>query len=319
MPRDTLRRELARADVAGGDTGGLPGSLLDAIEAEGGLWWASDAYTTPNEIVAKAREVGAVALRLDVRDLGFLEQLPGIRYLHLRSDGRPPLEPVGALRNLRALILEVGAQRGEIDLRAFPRLRWLRVGLGGKGGAAMLSTIEGGHRTLEWLAVSETRARTAAAIAGGFPSLRSLAVGFADSLRELGPLRERTPRLRTLGFHLTDLRSLTGIEGLPIEALTVFAGPLADLGPIRDLRRLRYARLLAPRVVSIEPLREHPSLRILELSIAGEPAADVIESIPGLVAVGRGRRFEGSIQRADLFELARDHPIRREWRRGLEG
>lgn len=73
--------------MAAGNTGGLPPSLLDAIEGEGGLWYASDYYTRPAEIVARAHEVGAVALRLDARDLSLLHELPQVKYLHLRSDG----------------------------------------------------------------------------------------------------------------------------------------------------------------------------------------------------------------------------------------
>lgn len=88
MPRSVPPRlELSRVDVAAGNTGGLPPSLLDAIEGEGGLWYASDYYTRPAEIVARAHEVGAVALRLDARDLSLLHELPQVKYLHLRSDG----------------------------------------------------------------------------------------------------------------------------------------------------------------------------------------------------------------------------------------
>jgi hypothetical protein len=311
---------LARADIMGGDTGGLPSSLLDAVGAEGGLWYASDAYTDAADIVAKAREVGAVALRLDVRDLSLLEELPGVRYLHLRSDRRPSLDPVASLRGLRALIIETSALVGQLDVVGFPDLRWLRLSVGGKGGAAALHTMARGHPTLEWLAVSETRSKTAAAIAAGFPRLRSLRIHFADILRELGSLGDAAPGLLSLELMLTDIRSLVGIEELAdLQALDVFGGPLADLAPLRDLRRLRYARLLVPRVTSIEPLRDHPSLRMLELSMAGEPQPDVLSSMAGLVAVGRGRRFEGPIRQLDLFALAPDHPLRREWRRALSG
>ncbi len=90
--------------------------MLDAIEADGGLWAAGDWYTDPPDIVAQAKAAGAVALRLDCRDLAFLDELPDVRYLHVRTDGRPPLEPVASLRGLRALILEVGSLRGTLDL-----------------------------------------------------------------------------------------------------------------------------------------------------------------------------------------------------------
>src|SRR5439155_4721404 len=106
---DVPRRELERVDLARDSRPGLPPSLIDAIEADGGLWYAGDYYTDAASVVARAREVNALALRLDFRDLSLLEELPNVRYLHLRSDGRPPLDPVAGLKKLRALILGVSA------------------------------------------------------------------------------------------------------------------------------------------------------------------------------------------------------------------
>jgi hypothetical protein len=215
MARSAYRLGLTLADIAGGDTGGLPTSLLDAIEADGGLWWASETYTRPDEIVSKASAVGALALRLDMRDLSFLESLPQVRYLHLRSDGRrPPLDPIASLRGLRALIIETGGLRGTLDLMSFPDLRWLRIRLGGMGGASMLPVMAAGHPTVEWLAVSEVKAKVAADVVTGFPRLRTLRVGGADYLTQLGRLADAAPDLRTFGLYLTPIRTLDGIEGL---------------------------------------------------------------------------------------------------------
>jgi hypothetical protein len=308
------RRELERVDIAGGDTGGLAPSLLEAIEAEGGLWYAGDWYTKPAEIVAGAREVGAVALRLDARDLSFLHELPGIRYLHLRSDGSPILDPIAALPNLRALIIEHKAQRGTVDLAAFKELRWLRVRLGGKGGAAMLPMITAGLPRLEWLAVSETKVKTAVELVGNFPSLRALSLGYADFLRELGALAATSPRLTTLSLPMTGIRTLDGIGDLAgLRTLNIFTGKADDLGPLRSLEHLRYARLLLPRVASIEPLRGRPSLRMLELAMAAEPERAVLDSLPGLVAIGRGKSFTQAVPWPDLAKLPQGHPLRVEW------
>ncbi|MBA3876727.1 MAG: hypothetical protein C0498_07295 [Anaerolinea sp.] len=319
MPRFVPPRlELSRVDVAAGDTGGLPPSLLDAIEAEGGLWYASDYYTRPAEIVARAHEVGVAALRLDARDLSFLRELPQVKYLHLRSDGSPILDPVASLPDLRALIIEHKAQRGSLDLAALKELRWLRIGLGGKGGAAMLPAITAGLPRLEWLAVSETKVRTAAELVGNFPALRALWIGYADFMRQLGPLASSSPRLTTLGLFMTGIRTLEGIDGLAqLRTLNVFTGQVVDLGPLRSLERLRYARLLLPRVPSIEPLRRHPSLRMLELAMASEPERAVLDSIPGLVAIGRGKNFEMPVPWPNLHDLPPDDPLRLEWSRAM--
>jgi hypothetical protein len=312
MPRGP-ERELRRVDLTT-ESGGLPASLTNAIDADGGLWEAGDYYTSPGAIVEQARAAGAVALRLDVRDLSLLVELPELRYLHVRSDGRPVLDPIAGLRDLRALILETGALRGSLDPLAFGELRWLRLGLGGKGGAAVLPAIERGHPRLQWLSVAETRARTARELVGGFPALAHLSIWFADYLRDLGDLATATPGLEVLRLQLTQVRSLTGIEALPsLEVLDIMGGRVTDLAPLAGARRLRYARILTPRVVSIDPLTRHPTLRMLELKVAGQPDTEVLDTIPGLLAVGRGRAFEGPIKQADLFELPRDHPLRVEW------
>ncbi len=50
--------------------------------------------------------------------------------------------------------------RSSLDPLAFPELRWLRAGLGGKLGPATAAAIERGHPGLEWLDLTETRLRT---------------------------------------------------------------------------------------------------------------------------------------------------------------
>jgi hypothetical protein len=186
------------------------------MESDGGLWQASDAYTSADEVVETAQRVGTVALCLDFRDLRLLERLPGIRYLHLRSDGRPELGPIAALTGLRALILETSALRGDLDLVVFPELRWLRIGLGGKGGAAVLRAIQRGHAGLEWLNLNETKARSATDACAGFPNLRVLRIGYADHMREPGGLAVAVPKLRPTGAGRPRLdRAATRSSGAP--------------------------------------------------------------------------------------------------------
>ena len=316
MRRYSIRRDLERADIRGGDTGGLPVSLLDAIEADGGLWIAGDWYTAPEDIVEQALAARAVALRLDARDLSFLERLPDVRYLHLRSDGRPPLEPVAALKGLRALILEVGALRGTLDLKAFPELRWLRIGLGGKGGAAMLPAMAAGHPALEWLAVVETKIKAVAEVAGPFPGLRAMRVHLADHIRAIGPLADAAPGLSVLDIDVVGLRSLHGVERAQgLECLSISSSPITSVEPARALRRLKVLKLYTPRVESIEPLRGLPALRFLELLVAGEPDRGVLDSLPRLAAIGRGRRFEAPAPWPNLYDLDRLDSLRMEWSR----
>lgn len=41
----------------------LPASLAAEVEAEGGLWWASDYYVKPDRVVDEVRRLGVTALR----------------------------------------------------------------------------------------------------------------------------------------------------------------------------------------------------------------------------------------------------------------
>jgi hypothetical protein len=296
------RLELKRVDLAT-DTSGLPPSLIDAIEADGGLWQAGDAYTSADEVIATARRVGAHALRLDFRDLSLLASLPDVRYLHLRSDGRPVLDPVATLTGLRALIIDTSAMRGELDPFSLPELRWLKVGLGGKGGAAMRANLSRGHDRLEWLSITETRARTAAELVTGFPRLRVLRLHFADYLRDLGALAAATPELEKLSLTITGIRSLAGLELLPrLRTLCLVGGRVGDVAPIAGSRGLRYLQLEMPRLESIEPLRAHPSLRMALIRLEANADVSVLDSMPDVIRIPR---------------LAKDDALRQEWLRAI--
>jgi len=299
----------------------MPLSLVDAIEADGGLWHAGDSYTGAASVVARAREVKAVALRLDFRDLSLLEELPNVRYLHLRSDGRPPLDPVASLTKLRALIVGVSAIRGELDPAAFPQLRWLRASLGGKGGETLRASLSRGHPRLEHLSLTEVRDRTMDELVQGFPRLRHLRVHFADHLRTLGDLEPVAPTLRGLDLDFTGLRSLDGIGVLrKLDMFRLHGGKVTDLQPLAALRSLRYAELdTGPGLGSLEPLRDHPKLRMLALSLIQDGDLSPLTSMPELVAVGRGPRLVGEPPFPDLVQLARDHPLRQEFRRAVYG
>jgi hypothetical protein len=310
-----VRPSFIRIDLAN-DTAGLAPSLTAAIEAAGGLFAAGDAYASADEVVLAARSQHAVALRLDFRDLSLLHALPFVRYLHLRTDGRPRIEPIAALHDLRALIFRVGALRGEVDLQGFPELHWLGVSLGGRGGVRMLSALNRGHSRLQWLSVREVTARTASGLCHSFPQLRVLRIGFADHLRQLGPLSEVTPQLRKIALDLTQVRDLDGLSRLRhLETVELYGGRVRDLAPLASLPALRYARLELPDLESIEPLRHHPSLRMLALTMACEPDVSVLESMPNLVAVRRGRNFTQPVRWPDLGDLAEHDPLRVEWSR----
>jgi uncharacterized protein (DUF3820 family) len=300
-------------------THGLAPALVRELDSVGGLWWASDYYTTAGEVVDQARGVGARGLRLDFHDLSFLADLPDLEYLWIRSDGFPGLTPVGNLRALRCLLIETGGMRGELDPIAFPELRWLATSLGGKLGPGFLDALRRGHPHLRSLDVHETRIRRITDLGGPFPELRRLRVAFADHVRDVGPLVAMCPRLETLRLHLlVRIAAVDGLAGLEtLRMLDLSGGQVTEVPVLRDLPTLRYVQLLQPRLESIEPLRGHPGIRMLSLGLAGEPDPTVLASIPGLVAIGRGRGFERDVPWPDLMRLPKDDPLRVEWSEAL--
>ena len=315
--RGPIRLDLKRVDIAGGEASGLPWSLLDAIEADGGLWAAGDWYTDPSDIVAQAKAAGAVALRLDCRDLAFLDELPDVRYLHVRTDGRPPLEPIASLRGLRALILEVGSLRGTLDLAGVsrapvaedqPRRQGRRGDAADDGRRAPAPRMAVRDRV-----TGEARRRDHGAVPG--PPARS---GSTTPTASAGSdrWRRRQAGLRNLDVDVVGLRTLDGIEGVPgLEALGVWSSPIVDIGPIRALRELRGLRLWTPRLTSIEPLRGLPRLRFLDVIVDGEPDRSILDSLPALAAIQRRRELDAPLPWADLRTLDQADPLRREWDR----
>ena len=306
-----------RVDLAA-DRSGLPPSLVDAIEREGGLWWAGDAYTTAEAVVAAVREREIAALRLDFRDLSFLRSIPNIRYLHVRTDGRPLLDPIADLQELRALIIETSGVRGSLDPLAFQNIHWLRTGLGGKGAETFRTSIGHGHPTLEWLSVTETKAKRAVDLSQGFPSLRTLKIHFADYLRDLGPLAATTPTLEKVALNLTGIRSIDGLSGLrELRTLEIVGGRISDLSVLASLPSVEFLRLEARDVTSLEPLRGHPALRMLLLNVADDTDVSVLNSLPRLEAVTTGGAFKAETKLPDQNALPIDHPLRREWQQAM--
>jgi hypothetical protein len=218
-------------------------------------------------------------------------------------------------------MLGVSALRGGLDVRGFPQLRWLSAPLGGKGGKAFQESLAGGHARLEHLGLSRAPARTLAELAGGFPRLRYLRVYSAEHLRTLGDLRPVAGTLRGLELFLTGIQSLDGIEVLRgLEALVLYGGKFTDVQPLAALGSLRYAELESgPGIASLEPLRDHPALRMLALGPVQDGDLSPLATLPQLVAVGRGTRLVGEPPWPDLTKLARDHALRREFARALYG
>lgn len=218
----------------------LPADLVEEVEAGGGFWFGGSYYHSEQQVIEGAAEHGVRSLRLGFGDVAFLRDVPDLRHLWLESDGVVDAGTIRSLTGLRALLLDVRGLRGEVDPFAFEDLRWFRTGLGGKGGATLMPAIERGHPRLTYLSVRETKARTVAELAAGFPALEELRISYADRLRWLGDLTPVAGSLKRLSLHMTQLRSLEGIDVLDrLEEIEIFAGPLADVSPLEALPALR--------------------------------------------------------------------------------
>lgn len=316
-------REPNEAVVPAEGTGGLRSSLLEAMEAAGGLWQAADHYATPSAIVEAVRANDVRALRLDARDVSFLADLD-LEFLHLRSDGRPPLDPIRHLKGLRALIIEVGALRGEIDLAAHPRLEWLKLKLSGKGGAANVPRVLAGHPGLQHLQLGEVPFEDLSALAAAFPNLRSFGVWGADRMRCLGDLGSWT-ELVCLGATFAGFRSLDGIEILDgLEYAGFEFNQFSSTEPLAALTSLRYLSVIGS-VPPLKPLEGHTEIRIAQLSMPADEDLSVLRTWPALVALG-GKRWIGAAGESPvpgvpfLADLENCHPLCEElWRANQAG
>jgi hypothetical protein len=295
---------------------GWPGSLVRAIEEDGGgVWQTGDHYVEPDRIIERVREVRTRGLRLDARDLSFLERLPELRFLWLATDGRPVLDPLASLTELEALLVHAAGMRGTFDPFALARLRWLRISLGGAVGRTIADRLAAGHQGLEWLSVTEVPHRSIAEVVGAFPSLRHVRLHFADHLHRPGDLTPVAATLRGLELDITGLRSLDGLEALhALEVLSLVPVPEGSLETVAAMHSIRYANLLR-RDLSIEPLRGHPGLRMISLTDVTPKTISVLETMPNLIAVG-GAPAGASMAWADL----RAHEeARAEWFGAIRG
>lgn len=269
-------------DEAGGI--GPPSAIAAIDELGGGVWWAGDDYMKPAEIVRRTREIGARALILDARDLRWLTELPELRFLCVRTDGRPVLDPIADLPALEGLALDISSVRTERDLLALPGLRWFDSTLGGQGGKALAARLRRGHEQLEWLAFTEVPFRSVGEAIATLPRLRHLRLHFADHLRSMGDLSPVAASLRGLALSITGLRRLDGIEqAVHLESLTV-AGRVASLEPLESLASLRWLWLHGPDQ-DYSPIAGHAGLRIVGMGRIDAAARAVLETLPALEAV----------------------------------
>lgn len=216
-------------------------TLAAAIRDAGGQWAGSDYYARPTEILAEIERVGATALRVSLRDLAALREVPGLWHLDVGSDGSPALGPVSTLTGLRSLTLSVRGIRGTVELSSLPELRWLTTPLGGKGGAPILASLAQGHPAIEHLRVRETKIRGLHELVVNLPRLRSLSVSYDDFIRSPGDLSSVAETLTELRMRMVPrLRSLEGIEAASrLERLELSASAVTDLSPLAALPDLR--------------------------------------------------------------------------------
>jgi hypothetical protein len=235
-------------------------TLAAEISAAGGQWSGSDHHARPAEIMAEIDRVGATALRVGLRDLSLLRDVPGLWHLDVESDGSPVLDPVSTLTDLRSLQLSVRGIRGVMDPSCLPRLRWFATPLGGKGGGAVLESLAQGHPTIEHLRVRETKARSVGEVVARLPRLRSFSVSYADHLRSPGDLTPVADTLTELRMWMVPgLRSLEGIgSATRLERLTLSSGRISDISPLASLPLLREVDLTlggGVRITDVAALR----------------------------------------------------------------
>lgn len=237
-------------------------TLADEIRASGGQWVGSDHDAKPAAIIAAAVAVGATALRISLRDLTPLQEVPGLWHVDVGSDGAKALGPLQPLTGLRSLNLDVRGIKGEFDPLTLPELRWLKSPLGGTGGAQVLAGLKRGHDRLTHLRVRETKVRSVGELVAALPRLETLSLSYADFLRSPGDLGPVAGTLRELRLDMVPaLRSLEGIEvAAGLETVRIWATKVSDLEPLLLLPSLREVDVNLGhgiRLTDLDALRAH--------------------------------------------------------------
>ena len=313
MPPRFPHGPLAAGVVQVEDEIGTDPALEALIRDAGGLWQAGDYYADSATIVETAHLNGVRALRLDARDLLLLRDLPELEILHLRSDGRPVLDPVATLPNLRGLIVELSALRGTIRLEAHPRLELLKMPLSGRGGRENLSGVLHGHPAVRHLRLGEVPLTSLDALAAGFPALRTLHIHGAERMRSVGAVEAWADALDRLWLTWAPLRSFDGLEVL--RSLRCFGSTFSrvrTIAPLAHLPALRTLSILGT-LPSLVSLAGKAGLRIARLTMPDDGDLDPLGSWPDLVALV-GRRWLGDRAPVPYLEdLPATDPRRKEW------
>lgn len=235
-------------------------TLAAEIRSAGGQWTGSDHYAKPAQIIAEIERVGATALRLSLRDLAPLGEVPGLWHLDIGSDGSPALAPVTTFVGLRSLTLSVRGIRGVVDPSCLPGLRWLTTPLGGKGGATVLASLVQGHPSIEHLRVRETKVRSIGQVVANLPRLQSFSVSHADFIRAPGDLAPVADTLTELRMSMVPgLRTLDGLQTASrLERLALSSGTITDLSPLSALAHLREVDITLAGGVRITAVEDLP-------------------------------------------------------------
>ncbi len=97
------------------------------------------------------------------------------------------------------------------------------------------------------------------------PALNHLRAG-ENKISDLSPLRGKP--LEFLDISANRVADLRPLAGLPLEELNLLYDPITDFAPLLELRQLQKLKIDLKRIkVSLEPLRQHPSLQYIALGV----------------------------------------------------
>jgi len=103
-------------------------------------------------------------------------------------------------------------------------------------------------------------------------------------LRDLSPIR--LDSLEFLDASYTDLETLTGLTQAPLVTLKIAGTPITDLGPIREMSKLRALDCTDCEIADFEPLAG-TSLRELRANVRTERDAAVLQRLKTLETINR--------------------------------
>ena len=180
-----------------------------------------------------------------------LSPLRGARLTHLFLDGCPELSDLSPLSSMELTEFVLSNCTSVTDLSPLRNMPLKKLNLQNSIKITDVSAL--GGMQLEELSLYSCPVSDLSPLKG--MPLTMLNLKLCSKIVDLSPLRGM--QLKQLNVESPLIKNLTDLEGMPLEALLLKNLQVTDLGPLREMKTLKYLEIIdCPKVQNLLPLRE---------------------------------------------------------------